>query len=798
MSVRDAKSDLFETSRALDGSGPAAAIEKLTADLEEAMDAYERKAVLLVNRACLSLSLEMTNLAIKDCNDAIKSDPQCALAFFVCGIAHLWNQNEEAALSAWYQGLDNFCSVDLYFLMFVLINNANVRSWLNFRRFDVRAVLELAQDWSRLRNFTEDEHQSALDELRMQNATNAVMHFTQIIEVDAKAEAYKGRGVAHCLAGEWDEAVADLTVAIEKSSEPDESLKFRGFALSAKGQHLPAIADLSKYMRCKPDDEEGVLYRARIERMVGHYEVAMSLFLSADQAKFDDADWLAFAQTLCDFGMFEKAKEAMGQRKEATDHATLYTKFLIHKGLEEWDDAGKCISEAVEQCDRRSQFLVRCAAEFFFDNGDIEKAVEFYKDSYADKSTKEEIDVRFNHACALMTLDRLKEACDLLEQASVAYFAPDMRETWDFFGERRMLGKTSRGEDNMRAACALHQFVTSIIGAYKECITTVKLPFYPSETRRDDSEGKTEIAQPVRSLPSSFLAEHRDMLEDADRLGSRCTSRSPHMQRVLGFCILRLAVLMRQTPVRSWQSVIDEMKMLIPFGDWRNQMIDYRQDTTTPTWTPIYYIVKNSRPVRKHEWARETIYGLVKKRHPEIRDIRDLFTHPNPTVFSGSDYFLITDDEESKFVSPWISVVDQGTLGYDIMIRLRYDADSWQRYDAALSNVFAALCEKRSDDLNANIARAMLLIWMQHTLEHCNEEFALVFLHAAVLAFTQKEITGNLNDRLLLTQLIFPDYHAIESEIAKLPQSRALVKKPSVEFWKTLPTFETLFTLVTG
>lgn len=790
MSLHDARSDLAETSRALEGAGPAAAIEKLTADLEESMYAYERKANLLVNRACVSLALEMTNIAVKDCNEALKNDQQCALALFVRGIAQLWSGCEEEALASWYQGLDNYCSVDLYFLMFTLINNGNVRSWLNFHRFDVQALLDLAEDWSSLRNFTDGEKQTAFDELRMQNASSAVMHFAQIIEVDPQPDAYKGRGVARCLTGEWQEAVDDLTEAIKKASKPDESLKFRAFAFSALGMHLRAIADLSQYAKQRPDDDEAVLFRARLERMSGHYETAISLFKSVDQTAFSDQDWLAFSETLCEFGLYEKALDAINRWTKPKDHHVLYIEFLIHKGLGDLNAAKNCIYEAVESCDRRSQFLARNAAEFFFDIGDLEKACEFYEDSYTDRDTKEEADTRFNHACALLTLGKLKEACELLKSLSTVYYEPNSRT---FGVETKMLRKPSKCEDKLRMSCAFHHFILSVMRAYNECISTVKLQYYPPESMKDEIECDLEFFKPNAV---TITDAQQKMLEDADRLGGRCVKNNRRMQRVWGFCILRMAVLMRQSPVRTWQSVVEEMKMLLQFADWRKQMVDSQEDYMALTWIPTHYIVKNSRPVRRHLWAREQVYNIVKKQRPEIHDIRDLFIDRNSNNFCGTKCVSLSDDTESDLLPPVISVLNQGALGYDITVTPRCDMNQREKYETALSDVFTNISKKESSDLCANIARAVLLIWIEHSMEDFTEEFALAFLHAAILAFTQNEISGSLPDSLFMQQLLVPDYRQIEAEISKLPQARTSVRKPSVEFWKTLPSFATLVALV--
>lgn len=75
-------------------------------------------------------------------------------------------------------------------------------------------------------------------------------------EEPADAGGFAGRGIQRATAKQYEEAILDLTRAIELQSDNDDCWRWRGWSHHALGQIPQAIADYSQYLRRRPRDRE--------------------------------------------------------------------------------------------------------------------------------------------------------------------------------------------------------------------------------------------------------------------------------------------------------------------------------------------------------------------------------------------------------------------------------------------------------------------------------------------------------------------------------------------------------------
>ena len=100
---------------------------------------------------------------------------------------------------------------------------------------------------------------------------NAIAEYTRAIEVDSNyAEAYSNRGYAYSNKGEYDNAIADYTRAIELDSEYAGAYNNRGWAYYLKGEYDNAITDYARAIELDPNfalsyTRRGIAYNTQSE-----------------------------------------------------------------------------------------------------------------------------------------------------------------------------------------------------------------------------------------------------------------------------------------------------------------------------------------------------------------------------------------------------------------------------------------------------------------------------------------------------------------------------------------------------
>ena len=90
--------------------------------------------------------------------------------------------------------------------------------------------------------------------------------------------------------GDWDDAIADYTKAIESNPNDIDAIVGRGAAKRAKGDLDGAIADYSTAIESKPDDADAYVGRGDAKSAKGDWDVAIADFTKSIEIKPNDAD----------------------------------------------------------------------------------------------------------------------------------------------------------------------------------------------------------------------------------------------------------------------------------------------------------------------------------------------------------------------------------------------------------------------------------------------------------------------------------------------------------------------------
>jgi len=156
-------------------------------------------------------AMEKDTLALEEVNVALKLNPQCAMAYFVCGRVHGEKKEWDKAIQNYTYAIE-FDSQ----LVIAYINRGNVFS--NKKEWD-----------------------------------KAIQDFTRAIELDPKnAYAYNNRSWVFYNKKEWDNAIQDYTRAIELDPKDADAYNNRGYAFTQKQESDKAIQDYTRAIELNP------------------------------------------------------------------------------------------------------------------------------------------------------------------------------------------------------------------------------------------------------------------------------------------------------------------------------------------------------------------------------------------------------------------------------------------------------------------------------------------------------------------------------------------------------------------
>ncbi|KAK8886862.1 hypothetical protein M9Y10_037895 [Tritrichomonas musculus] len=294
------------------------------------------------------------------------------------------------------------------------------------------------------------------------------------------------------------------------------------------------------------------------------------------------------------------------------------------------------------------------------------------------------------------------------------------------------------------------------------------------------------------------------MLEDADRLGSRCMPHAPEVIdnnkriiRCLGFCVLCLAQNMRQDffvhPKKSWKNAFDLLRAIMSLADIKNQVrwtflvtklpdpknasipnitfskipVDSayvpKEDKGTqyfsfPRLAPVFYIQKGERRSPRFGHAMQQ---AINKIATSFSQPMDNYSNNSPKRYDTSELVKLNSldaiysvaQEDVIYSGSWIgqnaSVPLQtpiitlrylGVHGYDLFVKPPVDLVEVKKYDLIAQESWTHLMEQHSMETSFYLPLMMMLIWLWQPISNFSNEFGHVLMHAYLLASKNAEV----------------------------------------------------------
>ena len=173
--------------------------------------------------------------------------------------------------------------------------------------------------------------------------SEAIASFTKAIELKPDyAEAYYLRGLAYRRQGECEHAIEDFTKAIELKPDYAEAYHLSGLVYYGQGECEHAIEDFTKAIKLKPDYAEAYHLRGLVYYEEGEHEHAIEDFTKAIKLKPDYAE-AYYLRGLVYYGQgeYEHAIEDFTKAIELEpDHSEAhYDRGLAYLHLKKWQEA---------------------------------------------------------------------------------------------------------------------------------------------------------------------------------------------------------------------------------------------------------------------------------------------------------------------------------------------------------------------------------------------------------------------------------------------------------------------------
>ena len=167
------------------------------------------------------------------------------------------------------------------------------------------------------------------------------------------AKEYLRRGVEAGQRGQYSEAIASFTKAIELKPDYAEAYYLRGLAYRRQGEHEHAISNFTKAIELKPDYAEAYYLRGLAYRRQDEYEHAIEDFTKAIELKPDHAD-AHYDRGICFvYGIQDEYEHAIEDFTKAIelkpDHADAhYNRGFVYNGQGEYDRAIEDFTKVIE------------------------------------------------------------------------------------------------------------------------------------------------------------------------------------------------------------------------------------------------------------------------------------------------------------------------------------------------------------------------------------------------------------------------------------------------------------------
>jgi tetratricopeptide (TPR) repeat protein len=220
--------------------------DRALADLSQAIKIEPNRAVAYFNRAGIFYAKENYDLAIADCNQVIKLQPNFALAYVKRGATYFAKKDYELAISDLNQAIKIQPDSDTYM----------IRGDFYYEKGDYDL---------------------------------AVTDYSQSLKFKPNLSAYIQRGNSYNQKGDYDLAIADYDHALKLKPDDARIYNDRGIVYKNKGDYDRAMADYDLAIKLKPDYMSTYHNRGNVHTKRGDYELAVADFNQAIKLELDSA-----------------------------------------------------------------------------------------------------------------------------------------------------------------------------------------------------------------------------------------------------------------------------------------------------------------------------------------------------------------------------------------------------------------------------------------------------------------------------------------------------------------------------
>lgn len=775
----------------------------------------EQKVTAYLCIAIAKLSLQLTMMCINDCNASISIEPT-SFAYFIRGIAELWDSDEDKAVESWKDGLKIGGEISLFNILNSLISNYNIRTLVFTYKYKIVKLLNFFKNFDNEYVFDLSDTQSGFMELRKNSLNSAINQFNFIISVNPNnSQALKGRGLAECMVGHWKKSIIDLTKVIDMGESVAEASKYRALAYAALGYYSAAVADFTVAITKKPNDFEAILERAKLHMIRNNYNLALADFHTVPVKFYDSKIYTALAECFYAIGDIPKALDAILKANSKTDHRTFYYRYLIRRDQGHFNEAAFQLMKAIELLP--SFFLSRTAGDFMYECGNFRNSILYYKNAILQKEN--DFDTLYLLSLALFQSGEELNGIQILQslvnepqnEEDQFDFCQNTYNEFNIYGDLKSFNKSLHGVSTINIAKETLKKLVNIINHKDTIITQILF-------ENDNSS----IPNDFHFMSSELTEIEQRMISDAYRLGIKCFPFVPEIItntrtiRCLGFCVLYLAKQIKSQFFHkkvSWRDMLISLQAIMSYSDlnldikWVFDGNDVYEENA-----PIFYLQKGERRSPRFGIGIKGAINCLKKKYDEIEKFVNsttesfqLTSFENIYSYFQHDFFYngkwITKSNET-LLTPTIHLHYLGSFGFDLFVRPPLDKNELLKYFNILDEEWNLFYQNPSAcDISVTLSQLILMLWVIQPISHFSNEFGHIIYHSFILAIKDLEVEKlpSVEGELFIKQFIQPSLMSMRQIISNQIETKSTkseVAASSLNYWSALPTIEQMFNLL--
>lgn len=772
-------------------------------EISNAIDkSNESNKELLIYRSIAKLEIGLLNRAEADCELYMRSEKRSIMGYFIKGLIELWSLKEEEAIGTWEEGLRICSAFSFYSFVYCLVNDSNLRVKVFNMKFKVSEVLNFAEVFDIKTKFNDSDINAGFLELRNESLDKAICTFNMILKGNKEnLQAYKGRGIAYCLLGDWKKAIDDLSFAINKGFEIEDLRKFRAIAYSAVGYYSSAISDYSIVIQKEPLNYELREERAKLLMARKMYSKGLNDLNYIPKKCRTSNTYKYLAECEYALGNLEKAEKFINLAKNENDSDSYYCGYMIFRDLNKHELAKENLMKAVS-IKKDSFFLLKTCGDYFYETGELFEAKDYYKKAL--EINDKDIETQKLYAFTLFQTGEENEALKLFMKLN------------DELG-------FDLNEDNYVFQNFEKQQFTQIM--YKQYSNDLKYLLNLMENANNTFWSlNVNYFKKSFTFPKDFHFKTKElndieiqMIIDAERLGSKCIQEGPEavynkrLARCFGFCILYVSQRLRANVKFdfNWANALKQIKDILSLADAKNNInLIYNKDINGSIYVQTYYISnyylqKGERISPKYgykiPYAIERIkntFMLKDNVLPKIDSLNSLYCYTQSNIFDNGKWCLQKDssiNEKFKFQNaielskPSLVLEFLGPFGYNFFIKPPSDKTDFEDYFNIFEKSWRLFVSNHFPDSKYMLSLFILLIWIIQPLSDYSYEIGLIILHSYYLYRKKLELNKFMNGNdLFISQLINPDIDNMNNTIndfVKNNNQASSVKETSLSYW---------------